>query len=453
MNCARRVLVRTARTTHLPRRTSLALVVAVTAIATACSSSPPPEEAATAPPQPHGPITDPAELEWHRSAPDPAVWGADASTMVFGSTVGADGTLVAVGVDRRASPSVAAVFTSRDGIDYSRVDPRDVHTSTATLSAETAMRGVVATPAGLVAVGFEFAPAGAQVPATTDAAGAGIGATTAAVWRSADARTWDRAATVPADALAGALMTRIVALPVGGFLALGEEPTTGAGIAWTSPDAATWQRIDPGSGLDAPGRVSFQTASATSQGILVAGSYRVGDSRRAAVWRSNDAVTWQRVESPAFATSQAQEISALAMLRGTIVAGGASIENGTDAAAIWTSPDGIAWDRVTHDEDVFGGAGSDAVTVLLPAGDGILALGRSSPGKLDADAAVWTSKDARNWRREPAPTETFGGANTEEFLTAAIVADRVAATGRSKRADRDTLRYVDTELLLWFAQE
>lgn len=381
------------------------------------------------------------------------MWGADATTMIFGSTVTADGTLVAVGVDRRASPSVAAVFTSRDGLDYSRVDPRDVHTSTATLSAETAMRDVVATPTGLVAAGFEFSPSGAQVPATSDASGTPIGATTAALWRSTDARVWDRVGAGPADVLAGALMTRIVAVPTGGFLAIGEEPTTGAGIAWTSPDALTWRRIGADSGLDAPGRTSFQAGASTPQGLLIAGSYRVGDSRKAAVWHSSDANTWRRVDAPAFAMTQAQEISALAVLHGMLVAGGAATENGTDAAAIWTSPDGTAWERVPHDEATFGGAGSDAVTILLPAGDGILALGRSSPGKLDSDAAVWTSRDARDWRREPAPAEVFGGPTIEEFLTAAIVTDRVAATGRSKRADRNTLRFVDAELMLWFAQE
>lgn len=430
-----------------------ALAAAAAATIAACSSSSAPPETTTTAPRPPRPITDPSALEWRRTAPDPQVWGADASTMVFGSTVTADGTLVAVGVDRRASPSVAAVFTTRDGYDYSRVPPGDVHAGAAELSAETAMRGVAATPAGLVAVGFEFSPTGAQVPATNGADGGEIGATTAAVWRSSDSRVWDRVAATPDGALANALMTRVLALPAGGFLALGEDPTSGAGIAWTSPDAAAWHRVGAETGLDAPGRMSLRAAADTPAGVLVAGSYRVGDTRKAAVWLSVDATTWRRVDSPAFATSQAQEVAAVTGFGSGIVAAGAATEEGTDAAAFWTSPDGNTWDRVPHDEATFGGAGSDAVTVLLTAGDGLLALGRASPGKLDPDAAVWTSDDGRKWRREAAPPEVFGGPNTEEFLTAGIVSDRVAATGRSKRADRDTLRFVDSEIMLWFAQE
>lgn len=433
------------------RRFGVAL--ATTIALAACSPSAPATTPGTTAPPPAGPLTDPAALAWQRTVPDPAVWGSDAATMVFGSTVAAGGsTLVTVGVDRRASPSTAAVFTTSNGVDYQRVDPAAVHAGTSTLSAETAMRDVVATPTGLVAVGFEFSPTGADVPASTDASGAEIGSTRSAVWRSADASVWDRVGAGPDVALASSLMTRVVAIP-GGLLAIGQEPTTGAGIAWTSPDGTTWQRIPAASGLTDPGKVSYQSVAVTPQGIIVAGSVRTGEARHAAIWRSIDAVTWVRVESASFSTSPAQEITAVVAFEGGLVAGGAATENGTDAAAVWTSPDGSAWTRVPHDEATFGGAGGDAITLMLVVGDGVLALGRSSPGRLDPDAAVWTSADARNWRREPAPSEVFGGANTEEFLTAAVVADRVAATGRSKRADRDTLRFVDSELMLWFAQE
>lgn len=435
-------------------RLAAAVAVATTVVVAACSSSAPaPTAETTTPPATPGPLTDPAALTWQRTVPDPAVWGSDAATMVFGSAVvPGGGPLVAVGVDRRASPSTAAVFTSTDGVDYQRVDPAAVHAGTATLSAETAMRDVVATPTGLVAVGFDFSPTGADVPASTDANGAEVGATRSAVWRSTDARTWDRVGAGPDAALASSLMTHVIEIP-GGLLALGQEPQTGAGIAWTSPDGTTWQRIPAASGLTGAGKVAFQTAAVTPQGILVAGSVRVGETRSAAMWRSTDALTWLPVESPSFTASPAQEIAAVVAFRGGLVAGGAATEEGTDAAAVWTSPDGSAWTRVPHDEATFGGAGGDAITLVLVVGDGVLALGRSSPGRLDPDAAVWTSTDARNWRREPAPAEIFGGPNTEEFLTAAVVADRVAATGRSKRADRDTLRFVDSELMLWFAQE
>jgi hypothetical protein len=61
------------------------------------------------------------------------------------------------------------------------------------------------------------------------------------------------------------------------------------------------------------------------------------------------------------------------------------------SAAVWTSEDGIVWSRVPHDEEIFGGAAMNDVTL---GGPGLVAVGWS-----DSNAAVWTSVDGLTWSR------------------------------------------------------
>ena len=49
-------------------------------------------------------------------------------------------------------------------------------------------------------------------------------------------------------------------------------------------------------------------------------------------------------------------------------------------AAVWTSPDGITWSRVPHDETVFGGDGIQHMTSVTVGGPGLVAVGADGSG-------------------------------------------------------------------------
>ena len=57
-------------------------------------------------------------------------------------------------------------------------------------------------------------------------------------------------------------------------------------------------------------------------------------------------------------------------------------------AAVWTSPDGVAWTRVPDDETVFGGAGNQMALGVIVRGPGLVVVGRDDLAG-DRDAAVW----------------------------------------------------------------
>lgn len=61
--------------------------------------------------------------------------------------------------------------------------------------------------------------------------------------------------------------------------------------------------------------------------------------------------------------------------------------SGNGDAAEWASPDGISWSRVSHNEVVFGGEGSQGMGSVTAAGPGLVAVGQDGPFD-DADATV-----------------------------------------------------------------
>ena len=78
----------------------------------------------------------------------------------------------------------------------------------------------------------------------------------------------------------------------------------------------------------------------------------------------------------------------------------------------WTSPDGINWSRVPHDEAVFGGATMHSVTA---GGPGLVAVGWDDHPE-DARiviAVAFTSVDGITWTRVPHDDAVFGAANPD----------------------------------------
>ena len=56
--------------------------------------------------------------------------------------------------------------------------------------------------------------------------------------------------------------------------------------------------------------------------------------------------------------------------------------------AVWTSPDGLTWARVPHDEAVFGGNNDHWMWSVVAGGPGLVAVGCDRSGD-DENAVVW----------------------------------------------------------------
>jgi hypothetical protein len=210
-------------------------------------------------------------LSWSRVPHDEAVFGGEGAPLMFDVTVGGPG-LVAVGSVLIDGWSVtdAAVWTSVDGLTWSRV-PHDE-----AVFGGARMSGVTAGGPGLVAVG--------TVGAISDGADRD-----AAVWTSVDGLIWSR---VPREAVSGRSgnypMWSVTAGGPG-LVAVGWDGSDAA--VWTSADGLTWSQVPHDEAIfGATGGWEMVSVTAAGPGLVA-----VGD----AVWTSVDGRTWSLADNSA----------------------------------------------------------------------------------------------------------------------------------------------------------
>ena len=200
-----------------------------------------------------------------------------------------------------------------------------------------------------------------------------------------------------------------------------EEPSGPAPGPGTRPQELTWQRVEDQNALTGPGEQRMDGIAGLPDGFVAVGS-RPGpdDSVDGAVWRSVDGREWSAVDVGGLGGAGDQRLLDVATGAAGLVAVG--VEG--PSAAVWTSAEGSAWNRVAHDEGAFGGPGdqrAEAVTAL-PGARGWLAVGTDGRG----DAAVWSS-EGTTWTRTPA--EGLGGPGEQVLHDVVAGEDGLVAVG------------------------
>jgi len=352
--------------------------------------------------------TEPASLSaWSRVPNDEAVFGGEGGQGMLSVTAGGPG-LVAVGWDElEGADHRAAVWTSPDGITWSRI-PHDA----AVFGGEpvAVLWSVTAGGPGLVAVG-----------SAEDHV--------AAVWTSVDGVTWSRVPHDDAVFPPGWMSSVTVGGP--GLVAVGSAEDDVAAV-WTSPDGITWSRVPHDAAIfgGEGNQRTMNSVAAGGPGLVAVGDHRTGGGWvYAAVWTSPDGITWSRVphDEAAFGQSGVQSMSSVTAGPSGLVAVGSETSKG--APAVWTSPDGITWSRVPHDEAAFGSEGSQMNSVTS-GGPGLVAVGSTWLGT--PDAVIWTSVDGITWARVPHDESIFDVAE----MTSVTTSDRgLVAVGATRPSD------------------
>jgi hypothetical protein len=357
--------------------------------------------------------TSPDGLTWVRVPHDVAIFGGH-DDQEMNSVVAVGSGLVAVGKDGHFRNDDAAVWTSPDGLTWTRV-PSEVEGFGG--SGGQVMKAVAAGGPGLVAVGF-------------DESG---GDSDAAVWTSPDGLAWTR---VPHDDAifggSGDQLMSAVAAGGPGLIAVGYDRSAGYRDAavWTSPDGLTWTRVPHNDAVfGGSGDQVMNAVALGGPGLVAVGYDRLSADADAAVWTSPDGLAWTRVphDEAVFGGANSQEMRAVTAGGPGLVAVGFD-GTGGGSAAVWTSPDGLAWTRVPHDEAIFGGTYDQMMLSVVAGGPGLVAVGSQGTG-VDSDAAVWTSPDGLTWTRVPHDKETFDGLYFQEMLSVAAGGPGLVAVG------------------------
>jgi hypothetical protein len=297
-------------------------------------------------------------IAWSRVPHDEEIFGGEGQSAAMSVTKGGPG-LVAVGFTGLPEDWRGAVWTSPDGLTWSRVSFEDDEEDHGLMMFTTVTEG----GPGLVAMGHTGQDRHA--------------------FFSPDGITWTAATASLLSAEHVSEVTAggpgLVAVGSGSGQSDNEERFVQDAAVWTSQDGMGWSR-------------PFDDAMAGS--VLCE--------------------TLLTVERPEWSTTAMTAVTAGGP--GLVAVGNVSCgdqradpETG-EGAVVWTSQDGIAWSRVPYDAAIFGGAG---MTDVVAVGDGLVAV-----GKADVGAVVWTSLDGTTWERIPYDADVFGGPAGMSSVTA-----------------------------------
>ena len=329
-----------------------------------------PTTATTLPPETLAPTI------WSQIPHDADVFGdAEMNSVVAGGP-----GLVAVG----SAPSwpmdqdvdgVAAVWTSTDGIVWSRV-PHDEAVFGG--EGDQWMTSVTVGGPGLVAFGMDEGR-GSRV----------------AVWTSVDGLSWSRVS-LDETLTAGNGGPGNVIAGGPGLVAVGELPS--AAVVWTSPDGIAWSRVPHDEavlGLRLGDGNAMTGVTAGGPGFVAVGSDGLNSDNptgraRAVVWTSIDGLTWSRLphDEAVFGGEGDQGMF-------DVTAGGpglVAVGENDHGAPVWTSADGITWSQVPNDESVFSSPDT-RIGDVMTGGPGLVAIGENGYGT----PVMWTSRDGITW--------------------------------------------------------
>ena len=331
--------------------------------------------------------------------------GADSEAEAIASF---DGGLVVVG----QTPDGAAVWTSPDGTTWMQA-PHDETFGPAlnegTVGMATGMVDVAVDGSNLVAVGGHpsLGPAawtstdGLEWSSASISGGAdhsleavtagGPGFVAVGGWQvltSVEGRAWT-VATCPEcrgdDAFGGWQMDVAAGGPKLVMVGFATSTPDGGAAVWTSADGLAWERV-PHDGMVFGGPwVNMHAVTEGGPGFVAVGGGPLAQSDVegeeppwvAWVWTSADGTTWQRVPHDGVAFSADTSMNDVISVGDTLVAVGGEHDGSFDDehAAIWTSADGVVWNRAPHDDAVFGYTAMNSVAVF---GDGLVAVGDGS---------------------------------------------------------------------------
>jgi hypothetical protein len=226
------------------------------------------------------------------------------------------------------------------------------------------------------------------------------------------------------------------------------------GVVWVSTDGLTFTAVpDESDALGGLGDQDMHAVVAGGPGLVAVGTDGRGPDESAAVWVSADGVVWERVrhDEGVFGGPGDQVMFAVAAAGPGLVAVGTDWGDEASTAAVWVSADGYAWIRIEHDETVFGGESHQVMSAVTAGGSGVVAAGYDDSGP-DKDVAVWISADGYAWERVPHDEGVFGGGDDQEIQQVVAGGPGLVAIGQQQEAE-GWVSGLDTDPAVWVSAD
>lgn len=225
----------------------------------------------------------------------------------------------------------------------------------------------------------------------------GAGATTATVWTSPDAATWT------AVALTGAGVSSTATAAASWKTSSVVVGSVGTGIerraqVWVSPGPGSpFAEVPVTSAGDSPSAMDHVTVG--NLGYFATGTIE----GQPTVWYSTNGSQWS-ISSAATRFLDGfpgAQVNTLLATSNYVFAAGSVRDGAATDAALWDTQDGITWKPILSSQGAFSGGGSHVITGLaplgtLPSGGGLLAVGGLEAGGTWTPVS-WISPDGASW--------------------------------------------------------
>ncbi len=246
------------------------------------------------------------------------------------------------------------------------------------------------------------------------------------VWSSADGAQWEQVSNPGFEP--DFVPRATIAYEGGGLVVVGELTPSEAVVPqiWLSADGKTFAKAQiplPGAGSATGSGSGEIVAVATAAGQLVAfGDHDIVDVTKSPEvrgldsWHSADGSTWTHSE-----LAGSDGYSAISMTAWSGGFAALATQPGVDAGyGVWTSPDGIAWDRA-------GSIAAFGAVAIVALPHRLVVVGSKQDAKLGMVPASWSSVDGTSWTGSAAPVSGFGAM----FDAATVVGSSLLAIGVS----------------------
>ncbi|MEO3813752.1 hypothetical protein ABGB17_32555 [Sphaerisporangium sp. B11E5] len=259
---------------------------------------------------------------------------------------------------------------------------------------------------------------------------------------SANGRDWRPAPQSPALGASGryAVVPRVVAAGPKGYVLAGDDSGPGGVVAalWFTADLKRFSRSAPQS-LPAGGAdVRIEDVTATDDGYLAVGGSGTAGRTSGVVWVSEDGLNWTARKRVVPDGARSAALRRVVVRDGDVIAVGTATNDkgGERPFAAVSGDNGESWEYSWLPAD-------DTATVLdmSSSPSGLVAVG-SYGAPATQDATVWTSRDGLDWQRHALTGEGMTGDGAQWLGAIAVIGDRVVAIGRSTT-------YTTDHLTLW----
>lgn len=233
---------------------------------------------------------------------------------------------------------------------------------------------------------------------------------TAGICRSSDGAGWTRVIDTPRIPYGTGGIVDVIAGGAGFILTMAYSTSTTVNVkVWHSVDGLHWKSAGRPAAFS---NIDAKAVAAGPRGIVILGQRYITGSGYDTTFmplRSRDGMTWARgVPQRAFEPSSL-DLNEAAMISGGpgYIAAGSYQPRSRTGAAVWTSPDGLAWKRVHF---VLPASGYVEFDGLARIGPGFAVVGLLAPPSQEDPArpTVWLSPDGSRWRSGvslPFPTD------------------------------------------------